>query len=102
MKKFLTDKECIPAENLIEIKYEDLETTPLEQIRRVYESLNISGFTEVEPAMQAYLTSINDYQKNKYVIDDDVISKVNQHWQFAFDEWGYTRIEPLQQEIESS
>ena len=74
----------------------------MEQIHRIYESLNISGFAEVEPTMQAYLTSINGYQKNKYTIDDDVINKVNLHWQFAFDEWGYTRLEPLQQEIESS
>ena len=82
----------------LEAKSKDLETSPLAQVRRVYEVLNISGFTEIKPAMQAYLTSIDDYQKNKYTIDDSVITKVNQHWQFAFDEWDYTRLDPLLQE----
>ena len=94
MKRFLADKACIPAENMVEVRYEDLETTPLAQVRRVYEGLNIPGFTEVEPVMQAYLASIDGYQKNEYEIDDDVITKVNQHWQFALDEWGYTALEP--------
>ncbi len=93
MKKFLADKECIPAENMVELRYEDLEKTPLDQIRKVYEGLDIPGFDEVEPAMQAYIASIKSYKKNEYKIDDAVITRVNQNWQFAFDAWGYERLD---------
>jgi hypothetical protein len=44
--------------------------------------------------MHAYLDSIAGYQKNPQKMDDNVITKVNEHWQFAFDEWGYERLEP--------
>jgi hypothetical protein len=76
------------------VKYEDLEKEPLAQLRKVYETLSLPGFAEAEPAMHAYLDSIAGYQKNPQKMDDNVITKVNEHWQFAFDEWGYERLEP--------
>jgi len=94
MKKFLADKACIPEENLVELKYEDLETTPLVEMKKVYEGLKIPNFEDVEPAMRTYLASVRGYQKNEYEIDDDVITKVNEHWRFAFDAWGYRALEP--------
>jgi hypothetical protein len=94
MQRFLADKALIPAGNLVEVRFEDLEAAPLDQLRRVYESLNLPGFAEAEPAFRAYLASIAGYQKNQYELTDEVIAKVNRHWQFAFDAWGYTRLEP--------
>ncbi len=94
VQRLLADKALIPAGNLVEVKYEDLEDAPLDQLRRVYETLSLPGFAEAEPAMRAYLDSIAGYQKNPQKIDDSVIAKVNQHWQFALEEWGYDRLEP--------
>jgi len=98
MQRFLADKALIPAGNLVEVKYEDLEAAPLDQLRRVYETLSLPGFAEAEPAFRAYLASIADYKKNPQEIDDNIIAKVNQHWQFALDEWGYDRLEPASRE----
>jgi len=94
MQRFLADKALIPAGNLVEVRFEDLEAAPLDQLRRVYEGLNLPGFAEAEPAFRAYLTSVANYQKNQYELTDEVIAKVNRHWRFAFDEWGYTLLEP--------
>jgi hypothetical protein len=94
MRKFLADRELIPAGNYIEVRYEDLEKEPLDQLRAIYETLNLPGFAEAEQAFNAYLASISGYKKNPQQIDDDVIMKVNQHWQFALDSLGYNRIEP--------
>ncbi|TET13035.1 MAG: sulfotransferase, partial [Dehalococcoidia bacterium] len=44
MQRFLADKALIPAGNLVEVKYEDLEAAPLDQLRRVYETLSLPGF----------------------------------------------------------
>jgi len=93
MEKFLADKKAIPAGNLVEIKYEDLESSPLDQLRKIYQTLDLSGFAEAEPAFRAYVDSVSGYRKNAYEIDEEVIGKVNRNWQFAFDEWGYDRLE---------
>jgi len=98
MQRFLADKALIPAGNLVEVKYEDLGKAPLAQLRKVYETLSLPGFAEAEPAFRAYLDSIEGYQKNPQEIGDNIIAKVNQHWQFALDEWGYERLEPTDKE----
>jgi hypothetical protein len=90
----MADMTLIPAGNLVEVKYEDLEKAPLAQLHKVYETLNLPGFAEAEPAFRSYLASIAGYQKNPQEIDDNVITKVNQRWQFALDALGYERLEP--------
>ena len=93
-RKYLAEKDLIPAGNLAEVRFEDLEENPLTQLHRVYEGLNLPGYAEAEPAFRAYLTSTASYQKNRYELSDEIIAKVNRHWQFAFDEWGYERLDP--------
>ena len=94
MDRFLTEKSLIPAGGLVEIKFEDLEASPLVQLRHIYDGLGLPGFAAAEPAFRSYLDAVSDYKKNAYEMDGSVIEKVNRHWQLAFDQWGYERLEP--------
>jgi len=99
MQKLLADKALIPAGNLVEVKYEDLDKEPLAQLRKIYETLGLPGFAEAEPAFRAYLDSIAGYQKLAHkTLDDGAITKINRNWQFAFDALGYKLIEPAGKE----
>jgi hypothetical protein len=95
MRRFLADRSLIHAGNLVEIRFEDLEASPLDQLRRVYDGLGLPGFAAAEPAFRSYLDSVAGYRKNAYELDGNVVAKVNQHWPYAFEEWGYDRLEPL-------
>ena len=90
-RKFLTDRALIPAGHLVEVRFEELERAPLEQVHKVYNGLGLPGLAEAEPAIRAYIASIQGYQKNRYEPNGEVVDKVNRHWGFLFDEWGYTR-----------
>lgn len=92
MKRYLADKALIPQGNLVELKFEDLETDPLDQLRNIYSGLGLTGFAQAKPAFQAYIDSVAGYEKNKLTATDEIIDKVNQHWRFAFDEWGYEQL----------
>jgi len=92
MQKYLDDRALIPAQNLIEVRFEELERAPLEQVRKVYDSLSLPGLAKAEPALRAYLASIQGYQKNRYRPNGETIDKVNRHWGFVFDQWGYTQV----------
>jgi len=99
MQRLLADKTLIPAGNLVEVRYEDLDKEPLAQLRRIYETLSLPGFAEAEPAFRAYLDSIAGYQKLAHKsLDNSVITKINQNWQFAFDALGYERLKPAGEE----
>ena len=95
MRRFLADRSLIPPGNLVEIRFEDLEAAPVAQLRQVYDGLGLPGFAAAESDFRSYIDSVADYKKNTYEMDGGVIAKVNQHWQFAFDQWGYDRLEPF-------
>lgn len=92
MRKFLAERALIPAGNFVEVRFEDLEAVPTEVLRYVYRTLDLPGFAAAEPAFASYLDSVRGFQKNPYRVDDAVIAKVNRHWQFALEEWGYPRL----------
>jgi len=95
MRRFLADRPLIPAGNLVEVRFEELEASPLAQLRQVYAGLGLPGFAAAESGFRSYLDSVTGYRKNTYELDGHVIAKVNRHWGFAFDQWGYGRLEPL-------
>jgi hypothetical protein len=103
MRKLLADKALIPPGNYVEVRYEDLSKAPVDELRRIYETLGLPGFAEAEPAFRAYLDSIAGYQKNVYKeIDDSIIERVNENWQFALDALGYGRLEPRGRETSTT
>ncbi len=92
--RFLADKALIPSGNLVELRYDELERRPMEQLQRIYDELGLGGFDDARAAFEAYLRSIAGYRTNSYEVDAETIGKVNDHWGFAFDVWGYDRLEP--------
>ena len=44
--KYEADKGCIPAGNLIEVKFEDFEADAMGMTEHIYQALSIPGFTE--------------------------------------------------------
>lgn len=94
MRRFLADRSRIPAEHLVEVRFADLETSPLKQLREVYEQLDLPGFDAAKPAFRSHLGAVAGYRKNAYNLDPSAIAKVNDRWGFAFEPWGYDRLEP--------
>jgi hypothetical protein len=94
MRKYLAERPLVPPGSLVEVRYDDLEAAPIEELERVYATLGLPGFAAAAPAFRAYLDSVRGFQKNTYRVDDAVVAKVNRHWGFALDEWGYARLEP--------
>jgi hypothetical protein len=89
LRKFLAEKRCIPPGRLVEVRYEDLEAAPLEQLERIYDALRLPGFLAARPMVAAYLESVRGFRKNQYDLDGQIVARVNEHWRFAFEEWGY-------------
>ena len=89
MKKFFEAEKLIPPGNLLEIKYEDLEQNPCQELKRIYEGLNIPDFTLVQKSFIKYIDSNKKYKKNEHIINNEIVEKINKHWSFALDKWKY-------------
>jgi omega-hydroxy-beta-dihydromenaquinone-9 sulfotransferase len=86
---FERDRGTIPAGSLHEMKFEDLETQPVETLRLMYENLGLAGFESFEPKLRSYLNSISGYQKNVYRLDDADREKIAERWRHTFECYGY-------------
>ncbi|MFN7954265.1 MAG: sulfotransferase [bacterium] len=92
MRKYLAERASIPPGQLTEVRYEELEARPLEELARVYGELGLAGFEAALPRFRAYLDGIGEFRKNEYRVDAAVAEQVSRRWGFALEEWNYPRL----------
>jgi hypothetical protein len=89
---YFEQRSLIPAGQLHELAFTDVEGDPLAALRRIYAALDLPSFNEVETKIRDYLASIADYKKNKFrEIDPELKARVAQYCRRGFEEWGYER-----------
>jgi hypothetical protein len=94
-EKLDKDLHLIPKKNIYHSKYEDFIKAPVNSLKDIYEKLNISGWDEHKQEIIAYADSqLKEYMPNVHVTDNDVIRRVNEHWDKMRKDYGYERIEP--------
>lgn len=86
---YLSQRELIPKNNLVEISFDELEKNPEDCIKNLYRELEIDGYKESKANIKAYLESMKSYQKNKHQITSELLDKIQSEWGFAMKEWGY-------------
>ncbi len=89
MKSYFKQKTQIPKDKLVNIKYEDLISNPIGQVKKIYSKLNLPGLKDALPEMQKYLEKQKDYKTNVYNIDKKIINHVKKNWNFTIDMWDY-------------
>lgn len=89
---FFEQRSLIPVGQFHEVCFEELEKTPLDQMRTLYASLSLPDFSQVEPTLRQYVDSLSNYRKNTFPnLDPDLRQRISNEWQRSFDEWGYPR-----------
>ena len=87
--KYEADKHCIPAGNLVEVKFEDFEADAAAMTEHIYHTLGLPGYEEARPAIEKYIGGKKGYKKNKYKYDDRTVHLVQENWDFALEQWKY-------------
>jgi hypothetical protein len=93
MERYLCDCESIPAENLIEVAYDDMQQRPLQIFHRIYDQFALPGWEAARPHIEAFIASQAGHRKNQFHLSDEDITKVESHWDFALALWGTGRPE---------
>jgi len=89
MKAYFQERELIPKENLVEIRYEDLEENRMDILKGVYDHFNWSGWDTAAMHMTEYLDSLGTYTKNVHPFSKEECKLVEQKWAFSFEALGY-------------
>ncbi len=89
IRRYEATKGLIPAGQLHELRFEDLETDPLGEMQRVYQALNLPGWEGMITRLQSQMPEHNAYRKNRFSLDPETMRRVYERWQFAFECYGY-------------
>ena len=84
-------KKLIPAGQFHELHYEDLVRDPEEQLRQLYENLQLDEFDRLLPRLRDYLKNTAGYEKNRYTLDPAKQDAITARWGDVIRRYGYER-----------
>lgn len=89
MERVEIDRRALPSDRYIDIRFEDLEMRPIDEIRRIYQQLDLGDMTPLEPAFEAYLESVRGFEKRVFPHRPEDHKLVRQHCAALLDRFGY-------------
>ena len=89
---WFAERTLIPPGRLHELRFDDLERDPVGEVARIYEGLNLPGFSSLEPKLRAYAATLTDYRRNEFPpLPPAERAMVAAAWERNFDVWQYPR-----------
>lgn len=89
MQALLEQTRQLPDGQLVEVRFEELQQQPIQELERVYTALGIAGFAAARPHFERYLGSVRGYRKNEYEFPPERVERVRRHWGPLIDRLGY-------------
>lgn len=89
MDRCLADTAQLPAEQFIEVGFEDLTSAPLKTLERLYDQLRLPNWGSDRIGVDEYLATIRDYQRNTFTMAPNDIERVRSAWGAYAERWGY-------------
>ena len=89
MQTYERTKSLIPAGQLHEVRFEDLEADPLVAMHALYGAIGLDGWDRLEPILRSHLSELAHHKKNHFLMDDADRRKIYQRLKWMFDLYGY-------------
>jgi len=84
-----TAGQRIPADDLLEIRYEDLISDIAGTVETAYNVLKLGEFAEVRPLIDEYVAAHADYRANHYEPSEELQAEIYNRWRPHFERYGY-------------
>ena len=95
---FERDRHLIAPGQFCEVHYEELISHPIEQMRRIYEELELGDFDAVRPALETYMAGQKDYKTNRYQLSPENRGEIGRRWKKYLVQYGYQTAEPANED----
>ena len=83
--KYLDTRNSIPASQLFELTFIDIQNKPIAILKDVYENLNLGTFPQEE--LDLFLKENKSYRVNQYTISTKLEERIRNEWAFSFKAW---------------
>ncbi len=86
---FESQRAEIPAERIVDVRYEQLVADPVGQLARIYRDLDLGRFESVRTHIEHRKQIMSGYQTNRYQLSDMDRQLVADGWRDFCDRYGY-------------
>ena len=86
---FEIDRRNLPANRIVDIRYEELVKQPAETIANIYRQLELGDSASVITKIQERRASMEDYQVNQHPTDDALEKIIQRDWSDYSRRYGY-------------
>ncbi len=83
------DRPTVPADRLVEIRYEEVVKDPLGILGDLYNALDLGAFDQARPHAEAYLSARKGHQRNVFTLSADDRDEISRRWRPYFERYGY-------------
>ena len=90
MDRLDADAARIPEGQFCEVRFEEFEREPMDQLERIHRELDLPGWPRGRRAAVDYLEGIRSYGKNRYAPSVRDIERVEACWGRFVRRWGYS------------
>ncbi len=70
----------LAPETVSRVRYEDLVADPLSEMKRIYSELKLPGFEDAQPALEKYIASVAEHQRNRLALSPEQKNSVDELW----------------------
>lgn len=88
-EKWERDKSLIPAENLIELRHEDITARPMEIVEQIYQKFGLTTWSSMQPRLKTYTDTLIGYKNNEYRFDPEYVERLNPYLRSFAEQHGY-------------
>ncbi len=86
---FEIDRQSLPSNRIVDIRYEELVKRPVETIQSIYQQLELGDSKLVTAKIQERQASNDDYQVNQHQTDDELEKVIQRDWADYARRYGY-------------
>lgn len=79
----------VAPERVCQTRYEDLVKDPVAEMGRIYESIELDGYDQIEPGVRAYAERTKDFRRNRHTMDEVTRAEIQRRWKNYFVAHGY-------------
>jgi omega-hydroxy-beta-dihydromenaquinone-9 sulfotransferase len=97
-EKFERDRPLIPASHFYEVRYEDLVASPLAEMERIYDRLDLGDLAPARPEVEKYLASIADYRPNRHILPAELQERILSRCRAYMDRYAYQEVAGTQRQ----
>lgn len=86
---FEIDRQSLPSNRIVDIRYEELVKRPVETIQSIYQQLELGDSKLVTAKIQERQASNDDYQVNQHQTNDELEKVIQRDWADYVCRYGY-------------